>query len=676
MTVRRWYVRSFCFAAAYAMALFIGRHGALDASGVGLIWPASGVTAAWFCAQRGGPTRRLDMVLLPCTLAVLGAVSGLETRLIPCYALAALVQPLVFAALIGRWAPHLWGAGGTAPLGSPRDLRSLLGAALCASAVSAATASGSVWLVSGHFPASEGALFFARNSTSMLLIGAAAILVGSAIARSRVREDWAALRQARPWRLVEGAAILIGSTVACLFVFTYDEQLPLSFALLGGTVLVGTRLPTPFVLLHSPVVTAIAVRSTIDGSGPFVVLDEAVEQSVVVQFFGMAVAVVGLTLALGRDERDALLAALDREKADLADQREQAAHQAGLLLTIIDSMGDGLAVIDADGETILRNPAATRLLGETYQLFHLDGSRYADKDWVFRKALQGEEVRGIDLAVRNPGVTQPRIVRVNATPLPGTDGRASAVVLFADVTAERRHRDELTNFAGVVAHDLLNPLSSVDGWASAALESLEVVPAHPGIDDTRDDLGRLTRASARMRGLIDGLLAYTTAREASVEPERVELAEIVGDIVSARTDAAAAAGKPQPRFTVGALPPVEADPVLVRQLVDNLIGNAVKYTAPGVTPALTITAEPAGEQVTIRIADNGIGIPEGQHEAIFDNFHRAHAGGAYLGTGLGLAICQRIVERHGGTISAADNPGGGSCFTFTLPIAAAHQMAA
>src|SRR4029077_7243425 len=117
------------------------------------------------------------------------------------------------------------------------------------------------------------------------------------------------------------------------------------------------------------------------------------------------------------------------------------------------------------------------------------------------------------------------------------------------------------------------------------------------------------------------------------------------------------------------LPPVQADPVLLRQLLDNLIGNAIKYTAAGTTPALTITAHRDGPMIEIRIVDNGIGIPEGQHDAIFGNFHRAHPSEGYQGTGLGLAICRRIVERHHGTIVAPDNPGGGTCFIFTVPAA-------
>src|SRR6185436_15083712 len=129
----------------------------------------------------------------------------------------------------------------------------------------------------------------------------------------------------------------------------------------------------------------------------------------------------------------------------------------------------------------------------------------------------------------------------------------------------------------------------------------------------------------------------------------------------------------EPQFRITTLPPVQADPVLVRQLVDNLVGNAIKYTAPGVVPALRISATTTGGMVTVRIADNGIGIPEGQHDAIFGNFHRAHTTSAYLGTGLGLAICKRIVERHGGDIAAVDDPGGGSCFIFSLPAAVADH---
>jgi signal transduction histidine kinase len=124
-----------------------------------------------------------------------------------------------------------------------------------------------------------------------------------------------------------------------------------------------------------------------------------------------------------------------------------------------------------------------------------------------------------------------------------------------------------------------------------------------------------------------------------------------------------------PRFEIGRLGTVEADPVLTRQLLENLVGNAVRYTAPGITPSVAISGarDPAGF-VRVHVDDNGIGIPADQRDTVFDNFHRAHRSAGYPGSGLGLTICKRIVERHGGTISAGENPDhAGTRITFTLP---------
>ncbi|WP_230860318.1 sensor histidine kinase [Actinoplanes aureus] len=538
------------------------------------------------------------------------------------------------------------------------------------------------------FPVFALTLMAVRHMASILLIGSAGICVGAALTRLRAEDRsiagwWRHRSPTPPWRIGEIAGISTLGIVGYLAVFASENRFPMSFALLGFTVLVATRLSTPWVLLHNTVVCAIGLWYTLAGSGPFALISDVAQRSAVVQVFALLVALVGLALALGRDERNALLSALAEEKAELAArqielavQKAQVTHHADLLAAIIDSMADGLAVIGPERRVTLHNPAVTDLfdgrddvLGGTdgSGLYHLDGTRNTEGELAYLQALAGEDAPGVDMLIHHPGGPQDRVVRVTATALPHPDGTLSTVALFHDVTAERRHRDELTNFAGVVAHDLLNPLASVDGWTTAARDSLEGVPEHPDLDQARADLARLAQASARMRGLIDGLLSYATVREATVAPARVDLAEVVADIALARTDAAVASGKPEPHFTIGELPPVQADPVLVRQLIDNLVGNAIKYTAPDVVPALRIGATQDETMVTISIADNGIGIPEGQHEAIFGNFHRAHVNSGYLGTGLGLAICRRIVERHGGTITASDNPAGGSCFTFTLP---------
>jgi signal transduction histidine kinase len=117
---------------------------------------------------------------------------------------------------------------------------------------------------------------------------------------------------------------------------------------------------------------------------------------------------------------------------------------------------------------------------------------------------------------------------------------------------------------------------------------------------------------------------------------------------------------------------VHADRVMVRQLLDNLVGNALKYTLPGQPARIDIAAhQRAGDASTVRIeiADRGIGIPTEEQPHVFNTFHRAAAHTGYGGTGLGLAICHRVVDRHGGTIGVSDNPGGGTRVTFTLPAA-------
>ncbi|MEV4348176.1 ATP-binding protein [Actinoplanes sp. NPDC049596] len=241
------------------------------------------------------------------------------------------------------------------------------------------------------------------------------------------------------------------------------------------------------------------------------------------------------------------------------------------------------------------------------------------------------------------------------------DLRATQVVL-------RQQTADLTAFAGVVAHDLKAPLATVRAHAEFLDEELD---GRSAVDaaEIRPDLRKITAGVARMGTLIDDLLTYAAAREGGIKPVDLDLHALADEIAIAHLDAASAARRPLPTIYVGDLPPVAADPALVRQLLNNLIGNAVKYTAPGRTPRVDVTAHATedGRRVVVQVADRGLGVPAGQHEAIFDGFHRAHLSSGIPGTGLGLAICHRIVERHGGVITAEDNRGGGTIITFSLP---------
>ena len=120
-----------------------------------------------------------------------------------------------------------------------------------------------------------------------------------------------------------------------------------------------------------------------------------------------------------------------------------------------------------------------------------------------------------------------------------------------------------------------------------------------------------------------------------------------------------------------------ADPAMLRHVLDNLIGNALKYVQAGRAARIDVTAVPdTGGWIRVEVADRGIGIPDVDKADIFESFHRSETAAGYAGTGLGLAICRRIVERHGGAIGVTDNPGGGTRFHFTLRPAGPPDRAA
>jgi signal transduction histidine kinase len=147
----------------------------------------------------------------------------------------------------------------------------------------------------------------------------------------------------------------------------------------------------------------------------------------------------------------------------------------------------------------------------------------------------------------------------------------------------------------------------------------------------------------------------------------VQLASVAAEVVRSRQ--ARWCGGDEPQFILELGHSVQADPGLLRQLLDNLVENAIKYTpadrAPWVRVVSARDIEPGW--VTVQVTDHGIGVPMGQEEQIFEEFHRGPAEGRSAGTGLGLALTRRIIASHGGELTARRNPEGGSTFTFTLP---------
>jgi signal transduction histidine kinase len=230
------------------------------------------------------------------------------------------------------------------------------------------------------------------------------------------------------------------------------------------------------------------------------------------------------------------------------------------------------------------------------------------------------------------------------------------------VEAQLREREsELQAFAGIVAHDLKSPLTHLMGYSDILAEDHA---ADLG-DIANGYLSRITLNARRMWALIDDLLRYTEARDSHLKTQPVDLDALARDVIANRSESRA---DQRPHIETGPLPTLVGDPVLLHQVFDNLIGNAIKYVRPGAIPYISISAIRAGpHHWCIEIADRGIGIDEADEGAVFATFHRAPGSEGYPGTGLGLAICHRIIERHHGQIGVNANPGGGSRFWFTLP---------
>lgn len=222
-----------------------------------------------------------------------------------------------------------------------------------------------------------------------------------------------------------------------------------------------------------------------------------------------------------------------------------------------------------------------------------------------------------------------------------------------------RSNADLEAFAFTAAHDLQEPLRKIVGF-SEVLESR----AGAALDgEMRDVLNRIVGATKRMQGLIDDLLKYSrVARRGEAMravPAGAALERALSNLETAIKESGAS-------VTGGELPTVNADESQLVQLLQNLVGNAVKFRAAR-PPEVRVSAERRGGEWVFAVRDNGIGFEMRDSERIFTVFERLHSRAEYPGTGIGLAICKKIVERHGGRIWAESQPGRGSAFFFTLP---------
>jgi signal transduction histidine kinase len=224
-----------------------------------------------------------------------------------------------------------------------------------------------------------------------------------------------------------------------------------------------------------------------------------------------------------------------------------------------------------------------------------------------------------------------------------------------------RSNADLEAFAYVASHDLAEPLRSVAGFVGL----LERQYGDRLDDRAREFIAYAVDGVERMQRMIDDLLLYARAGTTDLRLERIAAGELV---TAALRDLGPAVAERGAVVEVGELPVLRGDPGQLQRVFQNLLGNAIKFTAPGVAPRVTVSGRTA-DGVEIAVADNGIGIDPAQVERAFEMFARIPGGAAeHQGTGLGLAISRRIVERHGGRLWVEPNAGGGSVFSVALPL--------
>lgn len=226
--------------------------------------------------------------------------------------------------------------------------------------------------------------------------------------------------------------------------------------------------------------------------------------------------------------------------------------------------------------------------------------------------------------------------------------------------ALRESNLELQHFASVASHDLQAPLRSIGGFAQFLLED------YAGkLDASADDyLNRIVRNAQRMQRLIDDLLAFSRVESRTPSQDPVNLNDALDDALQSLHEVIEST---EAIVTRDSLPTVNGDAVLLTQLFENLISNALKYQDAN-TPHVHISTESSDQEHTISVTDNGIGISPDYQDRIFEIFRRLHTQKTFPGSGIGLALCRRIVTRHGGIIGVRSEPEHGSTFYFTLPV--------
>jgi PAS domain S-box-containing protein len=391
---------------------------------------------------------------------------------------------------------------------------------------------------------------------------------------------------------------------------------------------------------------------------------------------------------------------LSRQAEELAGSRAALETQTLMLQSVLDSIGEGLVAADETGKFILWNPAATRIVGmgaknvppgewnSHYGCYLPDtATPYPVERNPLVLALQGE-ANTAEMFVRNPELDHGVWLEVTGTPLKDRSGAVSGgVVAFRDITQrkidEREIRklneeleervarrtaqleaanEELEAFTYSVSHDLRAPLRHIGGFSKILSE--EFSPDLP--PEAQAHLRRIENGVHRMGLLVDELLNLARVGRQALELRATTLNPPIEEVVCLLQPEAEGRAV---TWKIAELPAAECDPVLIKQVFQNLIANALKFTRTREKAIIEIGSREKDGQLVISVRDNGVGFDMKYSDKLFGVFQRLHRAEDFEGTGIGLATVHRIIHKHGGRIWAEAELDRGATFYFTLAAA-------
>ncbi|HEV3263102.1 MAG TPA: MASE1 domain-containing protein [Gemmataceae bacterium] len=484
----------------------------------------------------------------------------------------------------------------------------------------------------------------------------------------------------RPRRLAEAAALFVALTGVCVVVFAGGAGMlgpngPLEYTIFPLVIWAALRFEPPATAWVTFVASGIAIWGTLNGLGPFTRGTDP-ESLVLLQSFMGVVAVTGLVLAA---------ATADRREADDSLRRSHS-----LLQAITDGTTDAVFVKDRCGRYLMINAAGARFLGKTVgEVLGKDDTQFFSPETASeimehdRLIMASGETRTYDDVGTAAGAT--RTYLSTKGPYRDPDGRVIGLIgISRDISDRKRMEQELRRqatelaeadrrkdeFLAMLAHELRNPLAPI---RNAVYVMRRQALEDPLLRWARDVVERQVQQLAR---LVDDLLDVSriTRGKISLQKEPVELRAVAAraietsqPLIDARNHALRVALPPGPIW-------LEADPTRLAQILANLLNNAAKYTEEG--GCIWLSADPGETEVTVRVRDNGMGIPAEMLPRLFQPFTQADRSLARSqgGLGIGLTLVKSLVEMHGGSVKASsDGPGRGSEFVVRLPVAAHHE---